>query len=253
MADVMETLPDQLPTGAEKARVVEQMFDRIAPRYDLLNRLLTFRMDVAWRRAAVNSLQLVAGARVLDLACGTGDLCRTLESAGYVAIGTDFSAGMLAAARTNAPLVRADAVHLPFADASLDGLTCGFALRNFVDLGTVFAECARVLRSDGRFAAVDATVPANPVMRAGNAVWLRLTPIRRTSPAARISSTSASRNGEPTWTAGPYGHDARCVGRSADAEPRRRPPPQPRGPGGLLARGVGGDRLGDATGADPRR
>jgi demethylmenaquinone methyltransferase/2-methoxy-6-polyprenyl-1,4-benzoquinol methylase len=173
MADVMETLPDQLPTGAEKARVVEQMFDRIAPRYDLLNRLLTFRMDVAWRRAAVNSLQLVAGARVLDLACGTGDLCRTLESAGYVAIGTDFSAGMLAAARTSAPLVRADAVHLPFADASLDGLTCGFALRNFVDLAPVLAECARVLRPRGRLALVDVSEPTSAPARAVHALWFR--------------------------------------------------------------------------------
>src|SRR5271154_2589793 len=106
------------------------MFDRIAPRYDLLNRMLTFRMDVAWRRAAVHSLQLVAGARVLDLACGTGDLCRTLQAAGYRPIGADFSAGMLAAARTSAPLVRADAMRLPFPDRALDGVTCGFALRN---------------------------------------------------------------------------------------------------------------------------
>jgi demethylmenaquinone methyltransferase / 2-methoxy-6-polyprenyl-1,4-benzoquinol methylase len=170
---VIEILPDQLPRGEEKARVVEQMFDRIAPRYDLLNRLLTFRMDVAWRRAAVNSLQLVAGARVLDLACGTGDLCRTLESAGYVAIGTDFSAGMLAAARTTAPLVRADAVHLPFGDASLDGLTCGFALRNFVDLAPVLAECARVLRPRGRIALVDVSEPTSAPARAVHALWFR--------------------------------------------------------------------------------
>src|SRR5271154_1327831 len=119
------------------------MFDRIAPRYDLLNRMLTFRMDVAWRRRAVSSLQLVAGARVLDLACGTGDLCRTLAAAGYQPIGVDFSAGMLAAARTDAPLGRADAMRLPFLDGSIDGLTCGFALRNFVDLAPVLVECAR--------------------------------------------------------------------------------------------------------------
>ena len=136
-------IDEKLPQGDEKARVVEDMFDRIAPRYDLLNRLLTFRMDVAWRRAAVNSLHLVAGARVLDLACGTGDLCRTLEAAGYQPIGVDFSAGMLAAANTDAPLVRADAMQLPFPDRALDGLTCGFALRNFVDLAPVLAECAR--------------------------------------------------------------------------------------------------------------
>jgi demethylmenaquinone methyltransferase/2-methoxy-6-polyprenyl-1,4-benzoquinol methylase len=170
---VIETLPHQLPTGSEKARVVEQMFDRIAPRYDLLNRLLTFRMDVAWRRAAVNSLQLAAGARVLDLACGTGDLCRTLEGAGYAAIGTDFSAGMLTAARTSAPLVRADGARLPFATASLDGLTCGFALRNFVDLPDVLAECARVLRPAGRIALVDVSEPRSAPARAVHGLWFR--------------------------------------------------------------------------------
>jgi len=149
------------------------MFDRIAPRYDLLNRLLTFRMDVGWRKTAVNSLQLLEGARVLDLACGTGDLCRTLTATGYRPIGADFSAGMLAAAHTDAPLVRADATGLPFPDGALAGVTCGFALRNFVDLDAVFAECARVLHPGGRFAALDATVPSNPLLRAGNAVWFR--------------------------------------------------------------------------------
>jgi demethylmenaquinone methyltransferase / 2-methoxy-6-polyprenyl-1,4-benzoquinol methylase len=146
---------ETLPRDEEKARVVEDMFDRIAPRYDLLNRVLTFRMDVAWRRAAVRALELVAGARVLDLACGTGDLCDTLEVEGYRPIGVDFSAGMLAAAHTGAPLVRADAARLPFPDRALDGLTCGFALRNFVDLESVLTECARVLRDGGRIALVD--------------------------------------------------------------------------------------------------
>ena len=163
----------QLPRGAEKARVVEDMFDRIAPRYDLLNRLLTFRLDVAWRRAAVRSLELVSGARVLDLACGTGDLCRTLTDEGYRPIGADFSAGMLAAARTAAPLVRADATNLPFPDGALDGLTCGFALRNFVDLGPVLAECARVLRRHGRIALIDVSEPTSAPARAVHGLWFR--------------------------------------------------------------------------------
>jgi demethylmenaquinone methyltransferase/2-methoxy-6-polyprenyl-1,4-benzoquinol methylase len=166
-------IDEKLPQGAEKARVVEDMFDRIAPRYDLLNRMLTFRMDVAWRRRAVSSLQLLAGARVLDLACGTGDLCRTLAAAGYQPIGVDFSAVMLAAARTDAPLVRADAMRLPFADASIDGLTCGFALRNFVDLAPVLAECARVLRPRGRMALVDVGEPTSAPARAVHHLWFR--------------------------------------------------------------------------------
>src|SRR5205814_10184095 len=98
-----------LPDVGDKARVVEAMFDRIAPRYDMLNRVLTFRMDVAWRRTAVAALGLEPGARVMDLACGTGDLCRTLRAAGLEPIGVDFSAGMLGAAHADAPLVRADA------------------------------------------------------------------------------------------------------------------------------------------------
>jgi demethylmenaquinone methyltransferase/2-methoxy-6-polyprenyl-1,4-benzoquinol methylase len=163
-----------LPEPEEKSRVVEDMFDRIAPRYDALNRVLTFRMDVRWRQLAVESLQLSSGARVLDLACGTGDLCRTIENAGGTPIGADFSEGMLRAARAGtAPLVRADALRLPFASASFDGLTCGFALRNFVALPPVFAECARVLRSGAHFALLDVAEPAHPILRAGHNVWFR--------------------------------------------------------------------------------
>ena len=166
-------IDERLPQGEEKARVVEDMFDRIAPRYDLLNRLLTFRLDVSWRRAAVHSLELLSGARVLDLACGTGDLCRTLAAEGYRPIGVDFSAGMLAAARTDAPLVRADATSLPFADHALDGLTCGFALRNFVDLASVLSECARVVRPRGRIALIDVGEPTSAPARAVHGLWFR--------------------------------------------------------------------------------
>jgi demethylmenaquinone methyltransferase/2-methoxy-6-polyprenyl-1,4-benzoquinol methylase len=164
---------EQLPRAEDKAQVVEDMFDRIAPRYDLLNRLLTFRMDVGWRKTAVRSLQLVAGARVLDLACGTGDLCRTLAAAGYRPIGADFSAGMLAVANTDAPLVRADATQLPFPTGAIDGLTCGFALRNFVALGPVLGECARVLRPRGRMALLDVGEPASAPARAVHGFWFR--------------------------------------------------------------------------------
>ena len=162
-----------LPQGETKRVAVEGMFDRLAPRYDRMNRIISLGLDRRWRHRTVADLGLAAGSRVLDLACGTGDLCRDLAVAGHHPIGLDFSAGMLSVARTDAPLVRADGSCLPVGDGAVDGVTCGFALRNFVDLETVFAECARVLRAGGRFAALDATVPTNPVMRAGNAVWFR--------------------------------------------------------------------------------
>jgi demethylmenaquinone methyltransferase/2-methoxy-6-polyprenyl-1,4-benzoquinol methylase len=170
---VTQTHESPLPPAAEKAHAVEQMFDRIAPRYDLLNRVLTLRMDVRWRRTAVRSLRLPAGAPVLDLACGTGDLCRSLGDAGYQPVGVDFSAGMLAAARTAAPLVRADAGRLPFPDGALAGITCGFALRNFVDLAPVLAECARVVRPRGRIALLDVNEPASASARAVHGFWFR--------------------------------------------------------------------------------
>ncbi len=160
-----------LPEGADKVRAVETMFDTIAPRYDLLNRLLTFGMDVGWRRHAVRSLGLPAGSRVLDLACGTGDLCRELSAAGLRAVGVDRSGGMLAAARTSAPLVRGDALRLPVPDGGVDGIVCGFALRNFLALEPFLGECGRALRPGGRVALLEVAAPVNPVLRAGHAVY----------------------------------------------------------------------------------
>jgi demethylmenaquinone methyltransferase/2-methoxy-6-polyprenyl-1,4-benzoquinol methylase len=167
-----------LPAGDAKVRAVETMFDRIAPRYDLLNRLLTFGMDVGWRRRTVAALGLPPGGRILDLACGTGDLCRELQAAGYAAVGVDRSAGMLAAARTSAPLVRGDALFLPVPDGSIDGIVCGFALRNFVALGPFFDECARVLRTGGRVALLEVSEPRHPVLRWGHSAYFgRVVPL----------------------------------------------------------------------------
>ena len=80
-----------LPQGEDKARTVRDLFDAIAPRYDLVNRVMTFGMDVGWRRRTVRELRLPSGSLVFDLACGTGDLCRELERAGYRAVGLDFA------------------------------------------------------------------------------------------------------------------------------------------------------------------
>ena len=160
-----------LPQGAEKQRMVRDMFDAIAPRYDLVNRIMTLRLDVRWRKRTVRDLALPSGSRVLDLAAGTGDLCRDLTAAGHHPIGVDLSYGMLAAARTEAPLVQADALRLPVADGIADGVTCGFALRNFVDLGTFVTELARVVRPGGRIALLEVAEPRNLILRAGHALY----------------------------------------------------------------------------------
>ena len=208
-----------LPEPGEKAAAVDAMFDTIAPRYDRLNRILTLGLDVAWRRAAVRSLQLRPAARVLDIACGTGDFCREIEKAGGRPIGLDRSSGMLAAAGlagTHAPLVRGDGLFVPARDHAFDGVTCGFALRNVVALEPLFAECARVLKPGGRFAFLEVAEPERAVVRAGTAptsgtsspssagcspIARRTDTYRtrpRTSPGPTISPRALSAPGSPT-------------------------------------------------------
>jgi demethylmenaquinone methyltransferase/2-methoxy-6-polyprenyl-1,4-benzoquinol methylase len=167
-----------LPEGEEKVHAVGAMFDTIAPRYDLVNRLMTFRLDVGWRRRTLDSLQLPPGARVLDIAAGTGDLCREMEHRGLEPIALDLSAGMLANARTDAPLVQADARFVGIATGSMDGVTCGFALRNLVDLDACFAEMARVLRPGGSLALLEVSAPTNPILAFGHRVYFgRIVPL----------------------------------------------------------------------------
>ena len=169
---------DTLPEGAEKQRAVREMFDAIAPRYDLVNRVMTFRLDVRWRRRAVRDLALPTGSTVLDLASGTGDLCIDLAGAGLHPVSMDLSYGMLAADRSGSPRAQADILRLPVGTASVDGLTCGFALRNLVDLGEFFSEAARVVRPGGRIALLDVGVPHNPLVRFGNSIYFgRVVPL----------------------------------------------------------------------------
>ena len=162
---------DTLPQGAEKEHAVREMFDAIAPRYDLVNRIMTFRLDVRWRRKAVRALALPANSTVVDLAAGTGDLCIDLRRSGALPIAFDFSFGMLAADRSASPRVQADILRLPLPDHSVDGATCGFALRNLRDLPTFFAELARVVRPGGRIALLDVGIPHNRLVRWGNNIY----------------------------------------------------------------------------------
>ena len=164
---------DGLPSGSEKARLVRDMFDRIAPRYDLVNRVMTFGMDIRWRRKTVRELGLPPASRVLDVACGTGDLCCELDAHGHHPIGLDISWGMLQAARRCGPLVQADGLALPVRGAVADGITCGFALRNVTDLGRLLDEFARALRSAGRLAVLEVGEPSSAVARAGHDLYFR--------------------------------------------------------------------------------
>ena len=169
--DLIPRPEDPLPAGEAKTRSVRAMFDVIAPRYDAVNRIMTFRMDVGWRRRTIGALGLPPGATVVDLACGTGDLARELSSRGLVAIGADLSFGMLAAAPVPFPRVQTDGSAMPFPDGSVDGLTCGFALRNFTDLAATLAETARIVRPGGRIALLEVAEPPNPVMRFGHGLY----------------------------------------------------------------------------------
>jgi demethylmenaquinone methyltransferase / 2-methoxy-6-polyprenyl-1,4-benzoquinol methylase len=162
---------DGLPTGAAKTAQVRTMFDTIAPRYDLCNRLITFGLDQHWRRRTVAALALAPGSTVLDLACGTGDLAVLAQAKGYRVLGSDLSAGMLTARRHPFPAVEADAQCLPFPTGSLDGMLCGFALRNFTDLAGSLNEAARVLRPGGRIAILEVAAPPGGVMRRAFDLW----------------------------------------------------------------------------------
>jgi len=162
-----------LPTGAAKTELVRSMFDAIAPRYDLVNRTMTFGLDVRWRRQSLRALGLPAGSTVLDLACGTGDFLRLLHAGGYRAVGMDLSWGMLAANHTGMPLAQADGADLPVATGAVDGITCGYALRNFTDLAAVFHEFGRIVRPGGRISLLEVSEPDRGLLRAGHRIWFR--------------------------------------------------------------------------------
>jgi demethylmenaquinone methyltransferase/2-methoxy-6-polyprenyl-1,4-benzoquinol methylase len=154
------------------------MFDAIAPRYDMVNRLMTFGLDQGWRRDTIAALALPEGSLVLDVACGTGDLSRLAQRRSYRVIGADLSRGMLAANHSGAPLLQADCSQLPFTDGAFDGLVCGYALRNFSDLAGALAETARVIRPGGRLAMLEVDAPTSAFLRTGYDVWFtRVVPL----------------------------------------------------------------------------
>ena len=149
------------------------MFDAIAPRYELVNTLMTFGLDKRWRRRAVHDLRLARDSVVLDVAAGTGDFYRELERQGLRPVACDLSYNMLRTARDVVERVQADASALPFRWASVDGATCGYALRNFTDLEKTFSEMARVLRPGGRLSLLEVAEPSSGIWRSGFRFWFR--------------------------------------------------------------------------------
>ena len=177
----------------QKAEKVRSMFASIAKAYDLNNRLHSFGRDRAWRRKAVRLAQVKPGERVLDVACGTGELTRAFRSMTDASrvVGLDYTREMLDIARTKHPLprgvggersepgegrespsaihyVHGDAMDLPYDDASFDVLSIAFGIRNVQDPAKAIGEFRRVLAPGGRLLILEFSRPKNPIIRAGN-------------------------------------------------------------------------------------
>lgn len=172
---------EALPAGRAKREAVHAMFDRIAPRYDKMNRLMTAGLDQRWRRALLARVGVGPGDRLVDLACGTGDLAEMAVARGAKVVGLDIAVRMLEHAQRRgirAGFVQADGARLPIAEGALTVATCGFALRNFVSLPEIFAELARVLAPGGRIAMIDVGRPRSPLLRAPYSLYFdRVVPL----------------------------------------------------------------------------
>jgi demethylmenaquinone methyltransferase/2-methoxy-6-polyprenyl-1,4-benzoquinol methylase len=170
------TQPAGTQTQQQASAWVRDMFGRIAPRYDLLNHLLSLNIDRYWRSHTVSRVAHIlstSGAQVLDVCCGTGDLTLALESRGRSAnvFGSDFSHPMLVAARRKteqrrfrSELFEADALRLPIADAALDLATIAFGFRNLTNYSSGLIELRRILKPGGTLAILEFSTPPNPVL-----------------------------------------------------------------------------------------
>lgn len=167
-----------LSTKSVELPFVREMFARIAPHYDFLNRLLSLRRDVVWRRALIRSLTLKPGAQVLDAACGTGDVALALvqdaRSAAVQVVGADFALPMLVLAdqkigaarrQRSVRLVAADVLQLPFGPASFDAVTMAFGIRNIQDRAAALKLFCQCLKPGGRLALLELTTPPAGLLR----------------------------------------------------------------------------------------
>jgi len=171
--------------GPEKRTYVRQMFTAIAPTYDRLNRIISFRFDQRWRRAAVRRLEWERRPTglYLDLCAGTMDFGATLARQpdfGGRIVAADFVPAMLRLGRTKATRlepVTADALELPFPDGAFDGAMVGWGVRNLVDLDAGLAEAARVLKPGAKLVILEMTLPPGPMLR-----WIYQLYFRRVLP-----------------------------------------------------------------------
>ncbi|MDT8305033.1 MAG: ubiquinone/menaquinone biosynthesis methyltransferase [Anaerolineae bacterium] len=159
--------------GEERARYVQEMFARIAGRYDLMNRLMTFGQDVRWRRHVIGQSALPAGGWLLDIATGTGDIAAEAvrQLPGVTAVAADFTVEMMQAGRQAYPARRvlhwvgADTLALPFANHQFDAVTSGFLMRNVIDVPGALCEQVRVTRPGGRVVILESSPPKRNLLR----------------------------------------------------------------------------------------
>ncbi len=162
----------------ERKRFIRKTFDDIAGTYDLLNRVLSFGVDMSWRRYAVSLLGNIRDRRALDVCCGTGDFTALLSEKGARVISLDFSLEMLRkgieTGRMGGYPVAADAAKLPFRDGSFDTALIAFGVRNIPDINVFIGECFRVLRDRGDLIILELTRPGNPIMRLFYRIYLHI-------------------------------------------------------------------------------
>ncbi len=169
-------MPDRLGSAFDspdtKSRYVRQLFSTIADRYDFITVLLSYGQDRRWKRRLVSMAPIGPGVRVLDLACGTGDITYALDDAGARSVGLDVTSRMVEIARAKRPsatkpgFLVGDMMALPFGDATFDVVTTGYGIRNVPVIAEAVAEMARVLRPGGVLLSLDFDRPSNPLIRA---------------------------------------------------------------------------------------